>query len=296
MYGLLSGFIDENKLTNIETCATDAHEIFPEIQKVIADLKDGETAAALEQIVGLVEKLPEMLKSCKDMDEDVAALKTWVDTFDSKDKLIQTIEKNALKNIFKLKADVTKITADWDAEKFSDVGKDAADVVQLALGPVHPAQLLKGTPADIEALLAGLVEGWLDENKLTEIQACATDAAKEAPLLEKAIKDLESGDVAGAVTELKQIVADAPTILSNCKSMDDDIAALKAWEANFNSVDKLEALVEKNIKASPVKVAKDVASIQSDFKAQKFQDVGKDAADLLTIALGPVHPAQFLFV
>lgn len=60
-------------------------------------------------------KLPEMLSACKDMNDDVAALKTWVDTFDSKDKLIQTIQKNALKNMEKIEHDVHKIEGDWTA-------------------------------------------------------------------------------------------------------------------------------------------------------------------------------------
>lgn len=77
-------------------------------------MKKGDTAAAIADIKDLIGKLPDLLSSCKNCQDDIAAMKTWVDTFDSPDKLIQTIEKNALGNIGKIKDDVTKIKTDWE--------------------------------------------------------------------------------------------------------------------------------------------------------------------------------------
>ncbi len=76
---------------------------------------------------------------------------------------------------------------------------------------------------------AGLVYGMVGDNNLTEIETCAKDGHDLIPKIELAIHDLSTGLITKAVEELILLAKDIPNLLSDCKGMDDDIAAIEAW-------------------------------------------------------------------
>lgn len=76
---------------------------------------------------------------------------------------------------------------------------------------------------------AGVVFGLVGDNNLTEIEACYHDGKDVAPRVEQAIFDLVGGDFTKAALDLVGIIKDLPSLLSDCRGMDDDIAAIEAW-------------------------------------------------------------------
>ena len=102
----------------------------------------------------------------------------------------------------------------------------------------------------IDEFAYGLINGFVAQQKLTEVSKCMADIEAEIPNVKAAILDLEAGHTAKAILKLKAIAADAPKIAADCNGTPDDIAALKAWEANFDTESKLIALLTKNVGAN----------------------------------------------
>ena len=70
------------------------------------------------------------------MQDDVAAIKDWATVFQSKAKLAATVSKNYLLHKRAIKTDIANVKADWALDHYYKSGVDAADLVNLAVGPI----------------------------------------------------------------------------------------------------------------------------------------------------------------
>jgi hypothetical protein len=80
---------------------------------------------------------------------------------------------------------------------------------------------------------AGLVFGLVGDNNLFEIEACAHDSETIFSGVEQTIKLFENGMITQGVEELIKVAMDIPTLLGDCKGMDDDISAIESWASIF---------------------------------------------------------------
>jgi len=186
-------------------------------------------------------------------------------------------------------ADVSAVESDFTAGKFNDSGKAAADAVQLLAGPVHPAKsvaLPPITPKSVGGFVAGLLDGFVVENNLSEIEKCYENGAPIEAELAKVLADAKDGNWADAIQQLQTIAAAFPAELAACKSSTTDISAVVAWAKGIS-----KATVEKNLLLHHTKIMADVTEIETDFNAGKYMDSGKAAADALQLVAGPVHPS-----
>lgn len=195
-------------------------------------------------------------------------------------------------------ADIATTKADFTAGKYFAAGKDASDIVLQLLGPVVP---ITTEVADLELPIkavpefaAGLVYGFVDENSLKEIETCFEGGETDFAFVEKAIKDLETGDMSGAVEQIKDLAAALPALLTTCKTMKPELQAIAAWATIFKSKSELVSKVTKAFLLHHKKMEADISEIKSDFSAGQYFNSGKVAADLAITALGPVAPVLFL--
>lgn len=142
---------------------------------------------------------------------------------------------------------------------------------------------------------AGLVYGMVGDNNLTEIEACAKDGHDLIPKIESAIKDLASGLITKAVEEILLLAKEIPNLLSDCKGMDDDIAAIESWATIFDSKAKLVATVSKNYLLHKRAVKADIEDAKSSWALNEFFSAGVTCADIVVKTVGPIEPVTFDF-
>ena len=107
--GFVFGMTADNHLTEVETCFTGGELLYHEVKTGIADIKTGgwneDVQAALE--FGLVAlQIPQALKTCEGMTDDLLAIEQWAAIFKNPSELAKTIFTNTLKNASALKADI----------------------------------------------------------------------------------------------------------------------------------------------------------------------------------------------
>jgi hypothetical protein len=91
-------------------------------------------------------------------------------------------------------------------------------------------------PEDIVRLLAGLIEGLVQEDHLDEIGQCIKDTVTIERTLSIAIADFEKGDVADIIQGVKlvgTVLQALPNDLADCEGMGDDIARIEKWAQIF---------------------------------------------------------------
>jgi len=139
--GLLDGFVVENDLTEIEKCYDGGHGLEGDLAKALKAAETEDWATVIEDLQAFASKLPAELKTCENLATDVLALEAWAKIFTDKTKLEETIAKNLLMHKTKITSDITSIKSDWTAEKYFGAGKIAGDLLNLTVGPVHPAHI-----------------------------------------------------------------------------------------------------------------------------------------------------------
>ena len=97
--GLVMGLTAVNHLEEIEACMTGGELMFSEVDKAIADIKDGGLESYLMAAFefGLVAvQVPEALRTCKSMGDDIAAIESWASIFKDRSALVATVTKHYL--------------------------------------------------------------------------------------------------------------------------------------------------------------------------------------------------------
>lgn len=74
-----------------------------------------------------------------------------------------------------------------------------------------------------------------------------------------------------------------------CTMMGDDIAAIESWANIFKNPTELVATATKHYLLHKRAVTADIAAMKADWAASSFFATGKDAADLLTVLVGPIE-------
>ena len=84
--------------------------------------------------------------------------------------------------------------------------------------------------------------------------------------------------------------------LKECSTMGDDINAIEEWSKIFDDKTKLIETITKHALLHKKKIEADIKAAKTDWNSGNFYQAGEDAADLLTLALGPVKKESYLDV
>jgi len=71
--------------------------------------------------------------------------------------------------------------------------------------------------------------------------------------------------------------------------MSDDITAIESWAAIFTDPKALAKKAALHYARHKGEITTDIATLESDWNADKFFDVGKDVATLATVVIGPIE-------
>merc|ERR1712051_914169 len=163
------------------------------IETGIADIKKGgwdyDVQAALE--FGLVAlQIPQALKTCKGMGDDLAAIEAWASIFTDPKKLISTVSKHYLFHKAEIKSDISAVTSDWSNSLYFKSGVDLADLLTIAVGPItSPTETANMPPViAVPDFTAGLIFGFTGNDHRAELEGCMTDVE---PLVNDAMDALD---------------------------------------------------------------------------------------------------------
>ena len=290
--GFIFGLTGDNQLTEIEQCYSGGQGIVDDAQAALSDIKAGEFIKGAEAIGKVVGEFPDALANCKNMDDDLNAIEDWAKVFLEPATLAKKVSKNWLLHGRKVKKDIAQEEADWSSSDYFDAGKDTAAAIEL-LVPFDSGLTYSVPVVGAVEFLGGFLQGFVGDNHLTEIATCEAAVQDESEAVLKAVKDFEAGDKAQAIMEFKDLVTNWTTALAGCApaAMADDIQALEAWAQIFSDRAALEKTIVKHLALHRAKITRDISDVKTDWNSGLYYAGGEAAADLVTVAIGPVESA-----
>lgn len=231
---------------------------------------------------------------CTNLLADVQAIEAWANR--GWLKLAEEVAKDMLFHRSEIEADAKAISTDWNSGNYYQSGKDLADLLTLSLGPIESSDFAAVDEDDLELdllmlpeLAAGFVYGMVGDNNLTEMESCYAGVTPLYGFLEHALADLENFHIFAAIKQLEAFVFHFQQDVAPCEHMSDDVAAIEAWAQVFKQPKSLAVNVSKHYMFHKKAVKADIAAVRSDWSAKSYFSVGKDAADLVTVLIGPIE-------
>jgi hypothetical protein len=231
------------------------------------------------------------MTTCEGMGDDVAAIEAWAQIFTEPTTLASTVAKHWLFHGSQIKADIAQEEADWSAASYFNAGKDTAAALTLAVGPIASTNYDNLSIKPEIEFIGGLLEGLVADNHLVEISTCVTDGEGVLDDVEALVADLKAGKKIKAAMAAKKLVGEFPATLTACEGMGTDLVAIESWAKIFASPSTLVETVSKHMIRHHTEIMTDVHLVETDWAATEYYASGKAAADLLTVAVGPIVPA-----
>lgn len=194
-----------------------------------------------------------------------------------------------------IKADITATETEWAAGEYYKAGVTAADLLTLAVGPITVPTVKADRPEVVGMpvrapyeFASGFLLGFTKDNNLDAIELCYHEDATSFTYVKTAFEDLLNGDHVAAIAALAQFAQSLPTDVADCKAAKVDVVALEQWAQIFKSKTELVADITKHYALHRKAIKADIASLKADWALGEFYKAGVVAADLVTIAVGPV--------
>jgi len=291
--GFMYGMTTDNHLLEIEACYDGAKFMVPEVETAIKDFKHGgkdwEAQAGLQ--LGIVAlQIPKALKTCKNMQDDIAAIEKWATIFTDIPALTKKVTKNFALHPVQSKADIAKAKSDEAAGAWFALGEDLAALATLLIGPikpVYPSNTLAYTGVSnfdfvaIPDFMAGLMYGFTGKNHLDEMHTCIGESKVVLTGAKQILADAEAGHMIKAAKGAKALVSDLKTQVAGCKNMSEEMKAIEAWAEMFAEPKSLFKTMGKNYLKNNRNIKNDIANEKADWAAGAYFRSGIDVADLL---------------
>ena len=295
--GFIYGMTGDNDLTEIEACYQGGDQIVTDVKTAVADFNSGNMFAGLKEMGVAWNEVGSAMTTCQGMDDDIQAIEQWATIFTHPTELAKTVGKNWLLHGRKIKKDIASEESDWSAGNYFQAGADIADALTLATGGIKTQMSYEEANLNIEApflFLGGFLDGMAVDNNLAELQTCGTDAEVFVTDVEALIADLNAGDMIKAARQAKKTLNEVSVVTADCESMQEDLTALKSWASIFTNVSQLVETVGKHMVFHKSEIMSDAHMVSADWSSGMYFASGKAAADLMTVAIGPVKEAALL--
>ena len=145
----------------------------------------------------------------------------------------------------------------------------------------------------VPKFLAGFLYGMTAENHLEEITSCYKGGDLMYEELSFALNKVTSDgwdNITQGALELAIVALQIPQELNTCENMDEDLAAFEEWLTIFKDPSQLVKTVTKHLALHRKQIMGDVATVKAEWAAEQFWFAGITAADLATVAIGPIYP------
>ena len=295
--GLLYGLIEDNHLDQVQTCLKDAGTFISDAEKAVSDVTSGSFSSAASDVKDAVHEIETMFSSggdCTSFAKDIAAVTAWANV--GWFKLAETVAKDMLFHRTEIEADAKAISTDWNSKNYYQSGQDLANLLTLSLGAVESTEIaaVEEDNLDLDILMlpelaAGFVYGMVGDNHLTEMEACYAGVTPLYGFLETALTDLEAMHIIAAIKNIEAFVYHLKVDLQPCEHMSEDVQAIETWAEAFKQPKSLATTVAKHYLLHKRAVKADITAVRADWTAKSYFSVGKDAADLVTVLVGPIE-------
>ena len=81
--------------------------------------------------------MPQELKRCENMQDDLNAIESWASIFTDESQLISTVTKNFLEHRNEIMADIGQLESDYSTQEYFMVGEDLATLAEVLIGPMQ---------------------------------------------------------------------------------------------------------------------------------------------------------------
>ena len=310
--GFMFGMTGQNHLTEIEACYQGGELMVGEIETGVADFKKGGTDNIMQGILefGLVAlQVPQTLTTCKGMDEDVAAIKSWASIFKNPTALAAKISKDMLLHRKEMQADISAVESDWTAGNYFKSGNDLATLMILAFGPIEPA-----APVNVAALppvdpfvpdfTAGLIYAFTGNDHKSELEGCMTDLEPLGTDLEQVLADIKGLHFVKVAQDLGNFIWMLPDAVSTCgelTQLEADLQEMLDWAEMLRQPEAVAKTVSKNWLFHGVSIKKHMNNQKADYASADYYGTGEETGEIaLTLlpkdsvkyfnALPPIDP------
>ena len=167
--GFIYGMTGDNHLTEVEACFQGGEQIVTDAQTAVSDFTSGNYFKGIKDAGTVWNEVGGAMTTCKGMDDDIKAIESWATIFTEPTKLASTVGKHWLFHGTQIKADFAKEQSDWAAKSYFDAGKDIADALTLAVGPIETAEEANIDLMPEVEFVGGLLWGLIGDNHLDQV-------------------------------------------------------------------------------------------------------------------------------
>jgi len=170
-----------------------------------------------------------------------------------------------------------------------------AKILELALGPVPKMMeemVLMFELMAIPDFILGFVEGMVQDGNLPEIDQCHDGITPLVSIFNDFVSHIESFEIISAIGDLESFIYHFQLDFMPCTQMQDDMDAIVAWGEQFKDPMALLPTVVMNIVLHKRKIESSWADEQTAWNSGDYITAGKDMADIVTMAVGPIEEAQ----
>ena len=180
---------------------------------------------------------------------------------------------------------------DQKAGKYFNAGKDTADALVLALGPVHKVAMAINTIDNIATadFAAGVLFGLTGDDQTAEFEKCFQGTDQFYNLAQALLADVQAKDLDKIQIDGQAFFEELLKNTATCNVPSEDVTEITNWLSIFEDPKKAKAVIAKNYILHKRGIEKDEDAIKSDLTAEHYFQGGVDSADLMTLLLGPVQ-------
>jgi hypothetical protein len=293
--GFMYGMTGNSHLTEIESCYQGGEKVVTDSEIAFNDFKSGNWFKGIKEAGTVWNEVGSSMTTCKGMDEDIAEIEAWAGIFKQPATLSKTVAKHWLFHSKEIKADIAKEESDWSSGDYFNAGKDTADALTLAVGPIKK---YGGIPTKVAApveFLGGVLEGLLQENDMDAVATCVKDGESLVSNVEELVSDFENGHMIRAAKLAATLKNQIPAMLGDCKTMGPQIKALEQWATAFEHPKTVAEEFAKSMLLHHKKITGDISTIKTDWHAGEYYQSGVAAADILYTVVGPVPKPTYSY-
>jgi len=266
-----------------------------EVEEIISDAKQKNIAGyidAARTALKLSKEIPVALADCKEISEDVAAIKNWASQFTSPIQDAKIIVNNAVKNYQEIMTEGEDLNSQLQSGNYYNVGNDAA----VILTDLLVAKSLEAVPekvTDVVLFLEGFIGTLIHMEDLTNLETCIQHEQTLQTDMEIILADFKKHDITSilnAFTIIGQMSSELPQDVADCKQVQEGLPILKQWADLFKHPKIVATRAAQGIFQHYPQIYSDVTDIETAQAAGEYKQVGHDVAEIVVLALG--EPSQ----
>jgi hypothetical protein len=273
---VVSCFDDSSATLTVQTLGTILHAAAKN------DISGAENAAK-----NYMAQLPQPVQDCmKNNAEIQTALTAYHLTGLTPQELQQKVEKYALAHFLALHKDAVQADNDFQAGKYSDVGKEAGSILQKIFG-----NGMTGLNDDRDTLQL-LFNGFFEQAGLadpTTVVACFDDSSATLTIqtVGTVLHAAAKNDFTKAQNAAANYAAELPQAVKDCVKDNAEIqSALTAYHLAGLSPQEIQDKVKKYALSHLFQLHHDAVKADTDFQHGKYVDVGHEAGDIIQKIFG----------